>query len=264
MKAEGVLQKMQTELAEKVQYHLDMDGEIVHMNELLDHEISLRLRGSRCLCCGKERSIFRQGFCYPCFFSSPSTGAWVMKPELCTAHLDIEDRDLEYEKEIQLTPHIVYLANSGDVKVGITRKTQVPTRWIDQGAHLALPILEVPNRYLSGMAEIALKTHVSDRTNWRNMLKNEIKKVDLEAVRQELESSLPAEVAEYFMPDAEPLKIEFPVLLYPRKVKSFNFKKEKELSGILKGIKGQYLIFEDGTVINIRSNSGYVVELEVG
>lgn len=264
MKAEGVLQKMDTELAQKVQYHLKLDGETVYMNDLLDREITLRLQGSRCLCCGKERSIFRQGFCYPCFFSSPRTGAWVMKPELCTAHLGIEDRDLEYEKEIQLTPHIVYLANSGDVKVGITRKTQIPTRWIDQGAHLALPILEVPNRYLSGVAEIALKTRVSDRTNWRNMLRNKIRKVDLESVRQELESALPEEVAEYFMPDSEPIKIEFPVLQYPQKVKSFNFKKEKELSGILKGIKGQYLIFEDDTVINIRSNSGYVVELEVG
>ena len=99
--------------------------------------------------------------------SSPAVGDWIMKPELSTAHLDIEDRDLEYEKRIQLQPHVVYLALSSEVKVGVTRKTQVPTRWIDQGAVQAIPIVEVPNRYLAGITEVALKNHFADKTNWQ-------------------------------------------------------------------------------------------------
>src|SRR5690606_32085347 len=104
----------------------------------------------------------------------PQAADWITKPELSTAHLDQEDRDLEYEKKVQLKPHIVYLANSSNVKVGVTRKTQVPTRWIDQGAHEAIEIVEVPNRYLAGITEVALKDHVADKTNWRKMLKNDV------------------------------------------------------------------------------------------
>lgn len=264
MRQEGVLQKMKAEINGEVQYYLDINGTAVHMNSFLDKPITLHKKGSQCLNCGKERSIFSQGFCYPCFFSSPKMGDWVMKPELCTAHLGIEDRDLAYEKEVQLTPHIVYLAHSSDVKVGITRKTQVPTRWIDQGAHQGLAILEVPNRYLSGVAEIALKAHISDRTHWQNMLKNKIKPADLIELREELKTHLPEEVQEYFLPNQEVVHIKFPVLEYPQKVKSFNFKKELAISGRLKGIKGQYLIFDDNRVINIRNNSGYIVELTEG
>ncbi len=102
-----------------------------------------------------------------------------MKPELSTAHLDIEDRDLDYEKRVQLQPHIVYLALSSEVKVGVTRKTQVPTRWIDQGAVQAIPIVEVPNRYLAGITEVALKNHFADKTNWQKMLKNECRPVSI-------------------------------------------------------------------------------------
>jgi len=258
---QGVLRKMKTELADEVQYYLPLSGDILHMNQLLDKKIDLKFAGYQCLNCGQDKRIFRQGFCYDCFFKSPLTGDWVMKPELSTAHLEQEDRDLAFEKRVQLQPHIVYLANSSNVKVGVTRKSQIPTRWIDQGAHEALPILETPNRYLAGVAEMALKQHISDKTNWRNMLKNNIKEVDLVKVRSQLEEALPEETRDFILRNRPETHIKFPVLDYPKKVKSFNFRKGRSYAGRLKGIKGQYLIFEDNTVFNVRSNSGYVAEI---
>ena len=144
-----------------------------------------------------------------------------MKPELSKAHLDEEDRDLEYEKKAQLQPHIVYLANSSNVKVGVTRKSQVPTRWIDQGAHEAIEIVEVPNRYLAGITEVALKPHISDKTNWRTMLKNEIEDVNLEETRDKLKQYLPDEVQEYYLASNKETEIKFPVLEYPKKLKKY-------------------------------------------
>src|SRR5699024_1101133 len=125
----GVLKKMNTELDQEVQYFLDLPNDFIHMNQLLNKSISLEFQGYECLNCGKDKRIFRQGFCYDCFYKSPLAGDWIMKPELSTAHLEKEDRDLAYEKKVQLQPHIVYLANTGHVKVGVTRKTQLPTRW---------------------------------------------------------------------------------------------------------------------------------------
>jgi len=187
-----------------------------------------------------------------------------MKPELSTAHLGIADRDLDYEEKVQLQPHIVYLALSSEVKVGVTRKTQVPTRWIDQGASQAISIVEVPNRYLAGITEVALKNHYADKTNWRKMLQNDVVHVDLIAERVKLENLIPPEVQEYFYLDKNDLyEMHFPVLSYPKKVNSLSLDKMHSFTGKLTGIKGQYLIFEDGTVFNIRSFEGYVVRLEV-
>ncbi len=263
MKFSGVLRKMKTELTDEVQYYIDFPNHFLHVNQLLNHQLHFHFTGYQCLNCGKDKSIYRQGFCYDCFFESPKTGEWIINPELSTAHLGQEDRNLEYEKRVQLQPHIVYLANSGHVKVGITRKTQIPTRWIDQGAHEAIPILEMPNRYLAGVAEVALKAHISDKTNWRDMLKNKIDDVDILEIRDKLKQYLPEEVKDYFISNPATTKIHFPVLAYPQKIKSLSFKRKTEYKGILKGIKGQYLIFEDSTVLNIRNNSGYVIDLKV-
>ena len=186
-----------------------------------------------------------------------------MRPELSTAHLGKEDRDLEYEKKVQLQPHIVYLANSSNVKVGVTRKSQVPTRWIDQGAHEAIEIVEVPNRYLAGITEVALKDHVSDKTNWRKMLKNDIEDEDLVEWRERLKSYIPDEAQAYYIASNSETNIDFPVLNYPKKPKSLNIEKEQTYTGKLVGVKGQYLIFEDDTVFNIRSNEGLVVKFTI-
>ena len=162
---------------------------------------------------------------------------------------------------MQLQPHVVYLALSSEVKVGVTRKTQVPTRWIDQGAVEALPILETPNRYLAGVAEVALKNHFADKTNWQKMLKNEVSHADLLAEKQKLQAWLPTEVIPYFITENQEYKLEYPVVCYPLKVTSLNLEKTPDFSGKVIGIKGQYLLFEDGTVFNVRTFEGYVVSI---
>jgi len=170
---------------------------------------------------------------------------------------------LDHEKKVQLQPHIVYLANSSNVKVGVTRKQQVPTRWIDQGAHEAIEIVEVPNRYLAGITEVALKEHVADKTNWRKMLKNDIEDENLVEWRDRLKQYIPEEAIPYFIENNTETNLNFPVLKYPAIPKSLNIEKQKTYKGKLVGIKGQYLIFEDETVFNIRSNEGLVVSIEL-
>ena len=260
----GVLQKMMTELGSPVQYYLQLENDFLNVNQLLGKTLGITFVKYECLNCHLDKPIFRQGFCKNCFFEIPQAADWIMRPELSTAHLDKEDRDLAYEKKVQLQPHIVYLANSSNVKVGVTRKSQVPTRWIDQGAHEAIEIVEVPNRYLAGITEIALKEYVSDKTNWRKMLTNDITDVDLLAEKEKLSKFIPQEAKPYYLENhIKETHIEFPVLQYPAKVKSLNLSKTPNFSGVLKGIKGQYVIFEDNTVFNIRSNEGYYISLSI-
>jgi hypothetical protein len=263
MNYQGVLKKMLTENAKEIQYYLDMKTDFINMNQLLNKEITINFISYECLNCHSEKQIYRQGFCKSCFFDTPNAGDWIMRPELSKAHLGIEDRDLAYEKAVQLKPHIVYLANSSNVKVGVTRKTQVPTRWIDQGAHEAIEIVEVPNRYLAGITEVALKSHVADKTNWRKMLKNDVDDVSLLEWREKLKEFIPEEAKEYFIDTNSETNLNFPVIKYPEKPKSLNLQKTPSYKGKLVGIKGQYLIFEDETVFNVRSNEGLVVHLEV-
>ncbi len=263
MQYEGVLKKMQTEIGTPIQYYLIFESDFLNLNQILNKELTIDFIKHQCLNCKNDRPIFRQGFCKSCFFETPSAGDWIMRPELSTAHLDQEDRDLDYEKKVQLQPHIVYLANSSNVKVGVTRKTQVPTRWIDQGAHEAIEIVEVPNRYLAGITEVALKEHVGDKTNWRKMLTNNVDDENLLEWRNKLKQYIPKEATEYFIANNTETHLDFPVLRYPEKVKSLNLDKTPNYKGRLKGIKGQYLIFEDNTVFNIRSNEGYYVGLTI-
>lgn len=264
MTYEGTLTKMQTEIGNPIQYYLVFDTSFLNVNQLLNKEIEVVFDGFQCLNCGKNKKIFRQGFCYDCFYSSPAVGDWIMKPELSTAHLEIEDRDLAYEKRVQLQPHVVYFASSSELKVGVTRKTQIPTRWIDQGAEQALAIVEVPNRYLAGITEVALKNHFADKTNWRKMLTNDIISFDLLAEKKKVAALLPNEVRDYFDENAFTVTaLSYPVLQYPKKISSISLDKTPNFKGILTGIKGQYLIFEDGSVFNIRSNEGYKVRISV-
>ncbi|MBU2974260.1 DUF2797 domain-containing protein [Zobellia sp. B3R18] len=263
MQYEGVLRKMQTEIGNPIQYYMVFENDFLNVNQILDKALEINFIKFQCLNCGRDRPIFRQGFCKTCFYETPSAGDWIMRPELSTAHLDKEDRDLEYEKKAQLQPHIVYLANSSNIKVGVTRKAQVPTRWIDQGAHEAIEIVEVPNRYLAGITEVALKDHVGDKTNWRKMLTNNVEDENLVEWRNKLKQYIPDEAQEYYIADNAETNLEFPVLEYPEKVKSLNLTKTPNYKGILKGIKGQYFIFEDNTVFNVRSNEGYYVSLQI-
>ncbi len=263
MQYQGVLKKMATENLDTVAYYLDMKSDFLNMNQLLGKQIELSFVTYECLNCHLEKQIYRQGFCKKCFFETPNAGDWIMRPELSKAHLGIEDRDLEYEKSVQLQPHIVYLANSSNVKVGVTRKQQVPTRWIDQGAHEAIEIAEVPNRYLAGITEVALKEHVADKTNWRKMLKNDIEDESLISWKEKLKKYIPEEAQQYFIENNKETLINFPVNKYSEKPKSLNIVKEESYTGNLVGVKGQYFIFEDNTVFHIRANEGIVIGIKI-
>lgn len=264
MTYQGVLTKMQTELGSPIQYYLVFEDSFLSVNQLLNKEIEINFVGYQCLNCCKKKKIFRQGFCYDCFYSSPAVGDWIMRPELSTAHLGIADRDLDYEQKVQLQPHVVYLAVASEIKVGVTRKTQVPTRWIDQGASLAIAVVEVPNRYLAGITEVTLKNYYTDKTNWRKMLQHTSETFDLIAEKVKIENLIPTEAREYFFSEKNDLyELQYPVLNYPAKVASLNFDKTPSFQGKLVGIKGQYLIFENGTVFNIRGSEGYVVNINV-
>ncbi|MDG1291456.1 MAG: DUF2797 domain-containing protein [Flavobacteriaceae bacterium] len=254
---------MITEIGSPIRYYLNLESDFLEMNQLLDQTVKINFLGTQCLSCHDSKPIFRQGFCKNCFFENPSAGDWIMRPELSKAHLGEEDRDLEYEKKVQLQPHSVYLALSSHLKVGVTRKTQIPTRWIDQGAHQAVGILDVPNRYLAGVAEVSLKEHFSDKTNWRKMLQNDYEEILWTTAINQAIDALPKDLKPHIIRDQLVTELQFPVLQYPEKVKSLNLEKENSYTGVLKGIKGQYLIFEDQTVYNIRSNEGTVVEMVI-
>ncbi|MDA8734325.1 DUF2797 domain-containing protein, partial [Flavobacteriaceae bacterium] len=220
--------------------------------------------GYECLNCKSDLQLYRQGHCKKCFFALPSTADWIMKPELSKAHLNIEDRDLEFEKKVQLKPHVLYLAFSSNVKVGVTRKTQVPFRWIDQGAVQAIEIAEFPNRYLAGISEVALKNYYADKTNWREMLKTSSSNVDLELERVNALEKIPKEALDSIQTKQySTFDIDYPVNKYPEKPRSLNLPKEKSFTGELAGVKGQYLIFSDDTVFNVRSNEGVIIDLEI-
>ena len=191
------------------------------------------------------------------------SGDWVMKPELSKAHLDMEDRDLEYEKKIQLQDHIVYLSKTSGINVGVTRSNNKTTRWIDQGAIEAIELIEVPNRYLAGIAEVKLKDKFSDKTNWRKMLTNNIEEGNIIDFKEEALNILGSEFKDYFKIDNKIVKFNYYRENQINGVKSASLKKTDTIEGKLIGIKGQYLIFEDSTVFNVRSNEGYKVDITI-
>jgi hypothetical protein len=272
MEIKGELRKMPVELDqnEEVNYKLlfysSETGEkkSISVNELVGKSIQFSFEGIiLCKKCGKRtKSSFNQGFCYPCFKNAPESAECIIKPELCEAHLG-KGRDPEWEERNHNQPHIVYLAATDVVKVGVTRETQIPTRWIDQGASMAIQLAQTPNRYLAGVIEVALKDQFTDRTNWRKMLKNEVDdSIDLEETKWELEEILPDDIAQYITEDSEVTNFQYPVNEYPVKVKSLSLDKQPEIEGQLMGIKGQYFLFDDNRVMNIRKHTSYQVTFQ--
>lgn len=258
----GILKKMATELGHPIQYTLKWETPIL-MNEFLGKNFRLEYTGTiTCQKCAKlTKNSFGEGFCYPCFVSAPEASECILRPELCRAHLG-EGRDLEWEEENHNQPHVVYLAASDVVKVGVTRSTQVPTRWIDQGAKSAIRLAETPNRYEAGRLEVELKAMFTDKTNWQRMLKNEFDdSIDLEEEKWTLHDQLPEDLTEFFSENDEIIELDYPVLEFPAKIKSVSLDKEPVVEGILLGIKGQYLIFDGGRVLNIRKHTSYHVEI---
>lgn len=271
MKLQGNLHKMHSSDADPVRYSLELGGQQVTLSDYLGKTIRIEyLQQIECVHCGRvTRKSFNQGFCYPCFISLAQCDRCIMSPENCHFHLGT-CREPDWGQSHCMRPHIIYLSNTSGVKVGITRETQLPTRWIDQGAVRAMPMLRVGKRYHAGLIEHAFRQHVSDRTNWRNMLKNEVEDIDLFSlyeslwprIRSELEPELVDAAEEIAHPDAV-VDLHYPALGYPSKVSSFNLDKEPLAEGRLDAIKGQYLILDSG-VINIRKYGGYLVSLECG
>ena len=258
------IKKMSTSLDETVKYYFSINNKEYFVNDLIGSRINIKWRGKVLCQCGREmKKFYRSGFCYTCFWESPQASQSIFRPELCTAHLNIEERDLEWEKEFQLAPHYVYLANSSGIKVGITRKTQGVTRWMDQGASQAIILAEVPNRRFSGDIEVSIKEHVSDKTNWRKMLSGEPNEIDLLSIKKELSLYVPQDLKQFISDDDVITTIKYPVSQYPKKVKSLKLEKLGSISGVLKGIKGQYLILENDQVFNVRSHEGYIAEFSV-
>lgn len=258
----GILQKMKTELGNPIRYYLTWETTIL-MNDFIGKPLRMSFLGViTCQKCKKiTKNSFGEGFCYPCFASAPEAAECILRPELCRAHIG-EGRDVDWEIENHNQPHVVYLAASDIVKVGVTRSTQVPTRWIDQGAMSAIRIAETPNRYEAGRLEVELKAMFSDKTNWQRMLKNEFdESIDLEEEKWSLHDQLPSDLIEFFSENDEIIEMDYPVLEFPEKVKSLSFDKESVIEGILLGIKGQYLIFDGGRVLNIRKHTSYHVEI---
>lgn len=258
----GELKKMSATLEKEVTYVLHL-GEAINMNQYIGQLIQLKWTG-KIICCSCGKSIkksFSDGFCYTCFTTAPEAAECIIRPELCRAHLG-EGRNPEWEEHNHNTPHIVYLAASDKVKVGVTRSTQVPTRWIDQGATTAIYLAETPNRYEAGRLEVALKEFFTDKTNWQRMLKNELDtSIDLVDEKWSLHDQLPSDLTTYFSENDELTTINYPVLTFPTKINSLTLDKTPIVEGKLIGIKGQYLLFEGGGVLNIRKHTGYVIEM---
>lgn len=264
MQLEGNIRKMKTELAEPVRYSLPIGEDLIEMNEITGQKISLKFTGQiNCISCGKiTKTSFSQGFCYSCLQTAPEASESVLRPELSKAHFGLA-RDMDWAEKHDLIDHFVYLAVSNDVKVGVTRSHQIPTRWIDQGASFAIKIAKTPNRHIAGIMEVFLKKHFTDKTNWRAMLKNEImESINLQAEKDKIAGLLPTELRKYIDDDNRVTSLNYPVKQFPVKIKSVGFDKTPEIEGTLYGIKGQYLILDDDRVLNVRKHAGYFLQVK--
>ncbi len=257
----GNIKKLKTEGITPVHYYLPVADNLVNLNSSLGKKISIEYTGKiNCIKCGRKTTkSFSQGYCYPCFKKSPETEECVLRPELCRAHDGIA-RDMEYAASHCLIDHFVYLSLTGEIKVGVTRHTQIPVRWIDQGATAAICFAKTPNRYLAGIIEVFLKKFLPDKTNWRNMLMGKTEETrTLKEVKDICMNKLTPELVIYAFPDDTITSVEYPCIQVPRSVNSIDLDKTPKITGTLTGIKGQYLILDNKNVINIRKFGGYDV-----
>lgn len=266
----GKLAKLTGELTNPINYTLSLGEEKINLNQLIGRDIAFNfLNKINCIQCDRLTSkSFQQGYCYPCYRKLLACNLCVIHPEKCNfPKVDCPDT---WEHNHCKKEHIVYLANSSDLKVGITRATQVPVRWIDQGATQAIPLFKVENRYQSGVIEVKLKQFINDKTNWRVMLSNRIPLYDMTIEKEKLLEKAKAALIELDNMDlaltkvTEPaIDLNYPIKQFPIKCRSINLDKENALNGKLVGVKGQYLLFEGGDVINIRKHAGYQVSLKI-
>jgi hypothetical protein len=250
----------------EVTYALGTDAGPVPLGAYIGQPFTLRFTGVRtCVACGKQvKKFYGQGMCWPCFRSAPQASPCIIRPELCEAHLG-KGRNVQWESDHHGQEHLVYLSFTGGIKVGVTRSTQVPVRWIDQGAVMALPIARVPYRQLAGAIEVDLKKHFADRTEWRHMLLLDDRAPGMpllmEAQRRAADVLDPA-LNQYLLPVQPVVRLAYPLRHVPPKLVSVQLDKLAEITGKLQGIKGQYLVWADGRVLNVCNHTGYQVEIE--
>jgi hypothetical protein len=268
----GTLKKMRVEATDPVTYWLS-DGFFDpgarssdhRLNAWLGLPVEIAFNGQiTCVYCGRPtKKSFGQGFCYPCFQARAEADICIVKPELCH-YFEQNDpcRDDAFAQSHCFQPHVLYAALTSGHKVGITRKHNIPARWIDQGAIRAVPLAEMASRREVGLIEHRLARDFPDRTHWMRMLKLAEPEHELvgwaAGIVQQLEQwsiagILPAS-------ERQERRFRYPVLQYPDKVASFNLDNTARVGGVLLGIKGQYLIFDRG-VINLRKFTGYAVEV---
>lgn len=272
MHVQGNLSKLQVQLDDPVRYFLPIDETRLDLNACLGRPIRLTYSGIiNCIHCTREiKKSFNQGYCFPCFRRLARCDICYVRPEKCHYRAGT-CREPQWGEANCMQAHVVYLSNTSALKVGITRRSQIPVRWIDQGAVQALPIFEVDERYHSGRIETLFKAHISDRTDWRRMLKAQAELIDLLAHRDNLKARIGAELSRLrnelgehairSLNNVETVSIAYPVERYPKTVKALNLDKTPSITGILMGIKGQYLILDTG-VLNVRKFAGYRVTFE--
>ena len=236
----------------------------IEINKLIKKPIEIIFKHNIfCISCGKKTTkSFMNGYCFKCFQNAPETSPCVLKPELCEAHLN-RGRNIQWEKDNHLQPHVVYLSYTGNIKVGVTRKTNLITRWIDQGALSAIVIAQTPNRYIAGCIEVMLKNIFKDKTSWQAMLKTSSHTVNLVHERHKAHTYINHRFSEFLDVTSKKIDFNYPVDSYPTKIKSLTLDKAPIISGQLKGIKGQYLYLDNEFVFNVRRHSGYEVLLNI-
>ena len=213
MELQGICHKMRAGLTDlsvtdqqthkaNVEYKFILDRSEIDLPFRLGEEIEIEATGNiHCVSCGvKTPKSYSQGHCFKCFKTKAACDMCIMKPETCHYHLGTCRED-SFAHEVCFQPHIVYLANSSALKVGITRLGQMPTRWLDQGATQALPIMQVGSRRLSGQLEIMFGSQVADKTDWRKLLKGEAEPLNLIEIRERL--------IEEFAPKIQSIRDEF-------------------------------------------------------
>lgn len=271
MKIEGNLRKMSGELLNgDVIYKLPVKDiltpiDAIELNPFIGKLIEIEYQGyiNSILSGEKMKKAYGEGLTYKEFMESPLASPSIVRPELSRIHEGIALRDYDWEMEHHMAPHIVYISLTNGYKVGVTRFSNVPSRWIDQGAVKAVKLAEVPYRQLAGLIEVSLKSHIADKTHWQKMLKGIIDNpTDIISIRDEMAELVPEEYKQYLSKDVDIVEINYPVLQYPEKVKSLKLDREQRIRKKMIGIKGQYLIFDDGSVLNIRSHAGYRVSIE--
>lgn len=259
---EGNILKMRTEYDFPVKYYLTLGESEIFFNSLIGKEIEIIFKERiNCIKCNAlTNKSFHQGYCYSCFTSHPECDVGVLHPEKDMSHLGIS-RDMQWAKENSLIDHYVYLAITGDLKIGVTRYTQIPTRWIDQGVISAIKLAKTPYRNLAGQIEVFLKQFLMDKTNIIKMLKTYSHNIDLIKEKKYYSELLNNDFKKYITYDNSITNIEYPYNYNIDKFNNINLYKHKFLSGKLIGIKAQYLIFSSGDILNIRAHSGYYITL---